>query len=475
MNRSTLVGWLTLTLGLLNTAAFAEPWLGTRFAQNCAACHAPGRLNVAPSERRCTLSCQGCHVNPNGGGIRNFYGAWNQQRWLRAYNSDLLNTSKPTPAPFAEQIYAKKKAPGDKSKAELGPTLAAQSAPVDEKQYSRADGQEHIIAGEDEFLTHVPSDDPYRQEWDTIVTGGGDFRYITTVPLGENGPQDRRFNNQFRSWWMAVDVGARVRPLHDHMQLVFETRYLNPPTNRTWDQTFTNEVRIRSAYALFDDLPYNSYLMYGLYRPMFGLYNPDHDSLSNVISGLNQRNVYKSVGIGMAPNVPFANFNILTPLTSTNYDQSSGFNLNFGGRWVTYGASLVLSYWNTASPDTAGNHLRNQMFTLTGGLAYQKFLWNWEVLYVTRESAPGISDAAMVFTNQFKYRFWRETYAELNLGLSNSAMNLKQGASDEIIFGVRSFLLAGIDLELLFNFRDNHTTTIAQSAEQLQLMMHLFF
>ena len=47
----------------------AEPWLSTRFAQNCSGCHAPQRINKKPMDRRCTLSCQGCHVNPNGGAI----------------------------------------------------------------------------------------------------------------------------------------------------------------------------------------------------------------------------------------------------------------------------------------------------------------------------------------------------------------------------------------------------------------------
>src|SRR4051812_40103030 len=105
--RATSVGFI---LNLIWACpAFAQPWLATRYAQNCAACHAPGRLNKPASERRCTLSCQGCHVNPNGGGLQTFYGVWNQQRWLRSVYVDGLLTNKKKPSPFGLQLYGRKK------------------------------------------------------------------------------------------------------------------------------------------------------------------------------------------------------------------------------------------------------------------------------------------------------------------------------------------------------------------------------
>ena len=82
--KSPSVALVLLCLSLLQIlvpeSVFSEPWLSNRYAQNCSGCHAPGRKNLPFSHRRCTLSCQACHVNPNGGGMRNFYGKWTTQR-----------------------------------------------------------------------------------------------------------------------------------------------------------------------------------------------------------------------------------------------------------------------------------------------------------------------------------------------------------------------------------------------------------
>lgn len=48
--------------------------IALREAENCGGCHKPGRGQLPPMQRRCTLDCQGCHIDPNGGGARNEWG-----------------------------------------------------------------------------------------------------------------------------------------------------------------------------------------------------------------------------------------------------------------------------------------------------------------------------------------------------------------------------------------------------------------
>src|SRR5690606_16152465 len=81
---------------------------------NCSGCHAPGRKNLPPAKRRCTLACQGCHVSPQGSGLRSQYGKWTEDRWLRSFRTDLL-AHKKTYAPYPKQPYA---TPGPDDKAD---------------------------------------------------------------------------------------------------------------------------------------------------------------------------------------------------------------------------------------------------------------------------------------------------------------------------------------------------------------------
>ncbi|MBP9706444.1 MAG: hypothetical protein KBD78_02305 [Oligoflexales bacterium] len=69
-----LIYFLVLILHAL--PSFGTPTLALKEAENCAGCHNPGRGQRPVLERRCTLDCQGCHIDPAGGGARNQWGKY---------------------------------------------------------------------------------------------------------------------------------------------------------------------------------------------------------------------------------------------------------------------------------------------------------------------------------------------------------------------------------------------------------------
>jgi hypothetical protein len=87
MKSALSLAWRLCLAQLLWTAPLAAtPLLAIKEANNCQGCHNPGRSQRPPLERRCTLDCQGCHVDPSGAGPRNQWGYYYSQDQLATFN-----------------------------------------------------------------------------------------------------------------------------------------------------------------------------------------------------------------------------------------------------------------------------------------------------------------------------------------------------------------------------------------------------
>lgn len=466
----------------------AEPWLGTRFAQNCAGCHAPGRKNLPPVLRRCSLSCQGCHVNPNGGGLRSFYGKWNENRWLRSGRLRSIG-QKAKPAPIHRQLYAgvdkKLKTSADRKRvAEKGlPLVNTEQEDVNELLYDRYHDYFYKInaLSKTEFELNIPDDDPYREMDRTRIDGGGDMR-LFAFKHGKGN------DKKVHPFLMEAGIGLRYRPLR-HTHFVYETRYFGPPVGQQLD-TIPGEEQTRSLYVMQDDLPWNIFAMGGYYRPLFGNYHPDHTALAQVMTSLalsGQGNIarvqYKAASVGTAPNVPFANFHYINKRvgTSPNHDES-GIAGNIGLRFVTMGAQVNYSFWQTtdrSEPDNVGR-LEMHAFEMRG--AIYDYILGIEAIAFQKDKALEDFREGGVVSAEGRYRFWRENYATIEAATANTARDLSRGLSRQLKLGTKHFLYPGLEVQsqLSIDEETRKPTTLNPnevkfSQNTWSLNLHLYF
>ena len=447
--------WFFLALLAFSSTSFSEPWLSTRFAQNCAGCHAPGRENLPAKDRRCSLSCQGCHVNPNGGGVRSFYGKWTEDRWLRSMWSKALKHEKPT-APYSSQKYDVK---GYPLLVELNDT------PTDEKPYRRS-GNENVFIKTRNQPKRIPLADPYHLRSFTKIDGGGDIRLLSY----------KVDDQELKNFVMSVDLGLRYRPVYQKLTFVYEARFLGSPFANDFDLLWGTE-RTRSAYVMVSDLPYNLYAMAGYYRPLFGYYTPDHTQLSQKItaqaltgSPRAQVLVYKSAGFGGSPNVPYFALNIIDGRLygdGDKKDNTQGVAFSGGLRGVTLGLSLSYSAWLTQ--DTVRG-VKTDMHSVTAGGKVGPVILNFEGLAVKREDLTAIRSGS-VFTLDSQIRLLRENYFLLQYGIANTTPAITPGDSSQAQIGVRSFLTPGLDLSFVFDRLQVNDIV----ANTLKWQAHLFF
>ncbi|MDD9952543.1 MAG: hypothetical protein OXT67_13365 [Zetaproteobacteria bacterium] len=483
---------IVVSLWWTSSQTVAEPWLANRFAQNCAGCHAPGRKNLPPPRRRCTLSCQGCHVNPNGSGMRSFYGKWNEDVFLRSYLAN--STQKKKPLPYRQQPYAKASWKKRKSVAiQKGmPIKWSRIEEVPEELYDRRDRLEFVNSKTlSEFYHQIPEGDPLRQTERTKIDGGADLRWqINQYDVSvQTSPTDTTSIDGFHSFLMSAAFGLRYRPFHKGLHFVIEGQYLGSPAVEKKFENFFDPLSRKSAYVLVDDLPYNTYVMSGVYRPIFGYVNPDHTNLAQQViaqaltdSPRSYSLAYQAVTVGGSPNVPFANISVLgSELGAAKNESNNGFVINTGGRFVSAGFSFTYSFWKSSKKKESEKSAVS-MHDLGVGASYGRVTGNVNLTLLSKDVENDYFGRGAVISYDFYTRLWKQLYLHTAFVDVNTAVSLRPGSAEQLQAGLRWFVSPGVDLSLGVNQEEEITQQVdavtqnkITSKNLLHSQFHVYF
>lgn len=279
---------------VLVSKAVTTPMYAARAGRTCDNCHLTPNEWVDPklSERKCSLSCQGCHVDPAGGGMRNVVG--------RFYGRSTLPMIALSPRPTSDwdrnvpYFGRRDRATTYTHDLPLGPNNLEQSL-------SYADSVDDRWAwGEPAggATTHGYWPGRYGAlRADPLFRVGFDLRLATLL------------SGTVIYFPMQVDVPAQFHPVH-HLTLFANVGARGRPSG--YSDTFDDDHSpyLREAFLMLHEMPYQGYAKAGRFVPSFGLRLDDHTSRIRrefELDGALPESRVSGVEVGAAPNYPVVN------------------------------------------------------------------------------------------------------------------------------------------------------------------------
>lgn len=299
-----------LVVGVLASSAQALPLYAARSGRTCDNCHSLPNTWFDPeavSERKCTLSCMSCHVDPNGGGLRNVSGTYYAETTLPMFGGSmrpLEDEQNDIEDWFRVLIDGEASALPPSSQPSSQPTSGPTKAIATAQNDPRGPGAPPADKGATFFGR--PAGGPALMAWqagrygdynaDPLLNVGGDFRF----GFWSQGPL---------FFPMQAQVYAAVHPI-EHVTIVSSVaaRGRRREVLVKEDRDGQPKIGARDLWVMLHELPFMGWVRAGRFRPAFGTRIADHTAYTRRPFGLSQENPANEVvgfEVGAAPNYPF--------------------------------------------------------------------------------------------------------------------------------------------------------------------------
>lgn len=398
--------WLLALMILVGFGVAPDPARGTplysaREGRACDNCHLTPNSWVNPPlpERKCTMSCASCHVDPGGGGLRNASG-----RFFGRATLPMIATS-PRPTMDWDRgafgfgrhdrvtTYNDSLPLGPIDHAEaLGPAWAARDLWARGRPLG-APSTYSLLPGRYGTLR---SDPLFRLGWD--------LRMASLVSQGA------------LVFPMQADLQAALQPV-EHLTFLAAVgaRGRSRGLGETVDRP--GSPYLRQAFVLLHEAPYQSYLKAGRFVPTYGLRLDNHTAYIrrglDLDDGLPEARV-SGVEIGANPNYPVLNvawFRLKRAGTAPDafdpfdFDRGHGYALNLGYREMGWAAGV--SHLARRRPlDEGGNATATGGYLMFNPWKYRRGLpltWQAEFDHLRRQRPSGRETSGFFFYQELDF------------------------------------------------------------------------
>jgi len=323
----------------LGRGALALPQYAARAARTCDECHIlPDWDTPKFSERKRNFSCQTCHVDPSGGGMRTTAG-----RYYGRATLPMIATS-PRPMDDWDRNFP---GLGRRDKA----TPYDEYMPVGPANFEEATAYKDSI--HDPWAWGIPKGEtrygPFAERYaklnpDPVLRIGGDLRFATLLAEGE-----------LLMFPMQFDIGTVLHPIHHVTALMnIGARGRASGYSDTIDDSHT--PYFRELFAMTNEWPYQLYAKASRFVPSYGLRLDDHTNRIRrefELDGSLPESRVLGVEVGAAASWPFFNASYFKmnskyeepdPWDIFDVDDGWGAALNLGWRGMGWsaGASTIV-------------------------------------------------------------------------------------------------------------------------------------
>ena len=302
------------------------------------------------------MSCQSCHVNPSGGGIRNAPGRYYAMSTLPMFGAkgrdyhdatkgrefyqkknalvDLITGKKKNTSPPPENkpdkngVKPEKKGLSEQQLADYYKQFEPRWwYPVDFLSYGYP-LDASSVAEQSEYAFDRRRYGPINA--DPFITLGGDARFA----FYSNEDISAVFPMQF-------DTGVAVHPV-EHVTLSATTGLQGRTSGvkESLNDSRNKPVKLQNAFLLLHEFPYMSYAQAGVFLPEFGLRHDDHTAFSRryfeMDTAFTDHNAM-GVQVGLAPNYPYASAAVFKTIKQDGTQTGNGFALNAAYRGIVWG------------------------------------------------------------------------------------------------------------------------------------------